>query len=320
MSALFQIYVIALLLALFPQFAYSGNTCTGIAPPATYASTTPGMDFTSCNSVCGLTTVRADTTLPPWGGVPAAWKWKTIKNAIPTWDMAALLNYPDILQSSVSSQNGSPPTYPAAYLAPWLCSSNMEYIYDRFPGPNSLIGVAPVEGGTSHSDIWLKTNKRIIHIGGGEQVKCDLNSDGVNEPFIFVANNQIVLGWVLATPMAWNGDVMSYDVSYNTYPLLKGEVPKSFNVSSYSDSGAKWCNTLLYRPLSSPFMDSGFRVRGKHKTYSIAAEAATYPSSPMRIFKNNKLLGLVLVDLDDPSATPVHFNTVDGVKALRSYP
>lgn len=291
------------------------ETCSGIAPKPPFDTVTAGYNFANCNSVCG------NATNLPYAGVPPQWNWTVVDSGTWAWGiLPTVLGYPAISFRTGAPQFSSPPTTPVAYPTPWTCESNMVYNYDPFAGPNSIVGVSGSMGGTSKTDYWLRTTKRVFHIAGGEQIKCVLNSDGVNAPFIIVANNQVVLGWVMGTPLTANGATMSYQVAYGVYPLDPGEVPRSFNLSAASGGGAKWCRQYFYGATGAPYVDSGLRVHKGNQNYSIAAEAGMTPVSPIRISKSGKTLGLVLVDVGDPNATPARMQTKSGIKALRSYP
>lgn len=202
------------LTAVTPSLATAASqTCTGIAPTAANSQVTLSYDFSNCSSRCG-------TYTPP----PAPWGWVTSAN-LSTWGWTLV-----------------PQTYgytnmQVGYSRAGSCAANTTYAYN----PVSLVGIGLGIGGTSFSDLWLNTNMRTFHVGGGEQIKCANNSDGVNDPFIIVANNQIRTGWVLGSPVGSE----RYNLTSNTYPLLPGEVPLTFTFSE-NGSQVKWCDTYTY--------------------------------------------------------------------------
>lgn len=81
-------------------------------------------------------------------------------------------------------------------------------------------------------------------------------------------------------------------------------------------------------PPAPAYIDSGLRIRNASgQTVSIAAwPLGQQDNSPLRIFKNNNVYGIVLIDPLDPEYGDLNFDsgvriqTTSGTKALRKYP
>lgn len=63
------------------------------------------------------------------------------------------------------------------------------------------------------------------------------------------------------------------------------------------------------------YLDIGLRYYDGSKIVGIAAEKAL--SSPLRIYKNGKIYGIALVNINDPKASKIRVKTLGGIKALR---
>ena len=69
-----------------------------------------------------------------------------------------------------------------------------------------------------------------------------------------------------------------------------------------------------------PYRDIGLRVAQDGRAVGIAVwPAAEKSKSPLRIYRNPFVYGVVLVDKNDPHATKVLIKTSGGVRALREY-
>jgi hypothetical protein len=70
---------------------------------------------------------------------------------------------------------------------------------------------------------------------------------------------------------------------------------------------------------SSTYADIGLRAYDGTETITIACEPETAVSSALRIGKDSKVYGVILVDITDPDATSIRIRTSSGVKALRKF-
>jgi hypothetical protein len=68
-----------------------------------------------------------------------------------------------------------------------------------------------------------------------------------------------------------------------------------------------------------PYINIGLRIYDGATTTSIAAEPLGALTSPLRIFKNGNIYGIVLVSTTDAMASKIRIMTSSGVKALRKY-
>jgi hypothetical protein len=68
------------------------------------------------------------------------------------------------------------------------------------------------------------------------------------------------------------------------------------------------------------YVDCGLRIYDGTAIVIIACEPAGTLTSPLRIRKGNTTYGIVLVDINDASASKIRIQTSSGLKALRKYP
>lgn len=335
-------------LLLFSWTGKGETNCTGIAPPNQYQPTS-ATQFVSCQLVCGTVLGKdqqygfnANVWLPDtWGWTTHASSPQHFWNSLP-WDMI-----PKGGITSVNSGTAVNPTLPAVknnlvnsgasyqiafqygeqYSSNLLVSNFQSDILQDPANPQpiakqGLIGVSAFMGGDSWTDLYLKTNQRTFQVSGGELVKCANWADGANEPFIFVANKTVHLGWLGMTPVG--GTVFNYDVG--SYPLQPGEIPETFymvsveNTLGTGEAGQwlKWINYFMYFRNVPRYIDSGLRTHANGTQYRIAAYNGAADAAPLRIQKNGNTLGLVLVDPTDPYASPFKMIINSQVKALRS--
>jgi hypothetical protein len=69
----------------------------------------------------------------------------------------------------------------------------------------------------------------------------------------------------------------------------------------------------------SPYVDIGLRAYNGTEIITIACEPETAVSSALRIGKDSKVYGIVLVEPTDPNASSIRIKTSSGVKALRKF-
>lgn len=73
------------------------------------------------------------------------------------------------------------------------------------------------------------------------------------------------------------------------------------------------------RAWGATYIDIGLRAYDGANIIKIAAEPLGILTSPLRIFKNGNIYGIVLVNPSDPYASKIRIQTKSGIKSLRKY-
>lgn len=334
------------------------ETCTGIAPTGVFATTTPGYSFVNCPSLCGTDLAASGYASGGTVWPPNSWGWTTVtvSDSIFMWAWVPLANFIMAVPSGVTSfqtttaalsnnkifQSGTPNLFSwigstlntttgwKSSFATGMVSVNPTVGSPSKPPNNTafsfgstitnsstkqsgpLMGISVGMSGTSFSDLYLQTNQRVIQVSGGELEKCAYGKDGVNEPFIFVFNRKIWVGWILGTPTSSG---MTYGYTVGSFPLQAGETAQQFNLSS-TGSNIKLSQIIEY---SSIYVDSGIQVSTNNKSFGIAGQFGT-ATSPLRRFNQGQTMGVALVPITNPFASPFRIKTKNGISALRAYP
>jgi hypothetical protein len=107
-----------------------------------------------------------------------------------------------------------------------------------------------------------------------------------------------------------------------TFTRYTNLVASVINQNTYFNFGAVYYGNSTYNTKIDGFSystDIGLRIYDGATTTSIAAEPLGALTSPLRIFKNGNIYGIVLVSTTDAMASKIRIMTSSGVKALRKY-
>lgn len=170
------------------------------------------------------------------------------------------------------------------------------------------------------------TDEALFAVGINGFYKFNLNNVSS-----FVRNDSSPLGGhrLLATPSYIYGSKLVSGNKHNLYAVKTSDITQTIKITKQHielanlpraeiigipGKGIVWGGNYWFR--SAGYIDIGLRLYNGSTTDRIACEPETAVTSPLRISRDGKTYGIVLVNPSDSSATKIKVKTKSGVKAI----